>query len=190
MALTLDKAFNPRHNSIGFLRWLMAFAVIFSHAGPLAGFYGGKNLGTQWSQEQSFGGVAVGGFFFLSGFLITKSRMGKSSIFRFFWRRVLRIFPAFWLALLVTVLVLAPIAWVHRVGSLGSYFAAKDESPLTYFFNNMFLSLGQRNIAGLGKQLPYFEQLGSRDWNGSAWTLIYEFSAYILVGLLGLIGAL
>ena len=22
MALTLDKAFNPRHNSIGFLRWL------------------------------------------------------------------------------------------------------------------------------------------------------------------------
>ena len=37
MALTLEKAFNPRHNSIGFLRWLMAFAVIFSHAGPLAG---------------------------------------------------------------------------------------------------------------------------------------------------------
>ena len=95
MALTLDKAFNPRHNSIGFLRWLMAFAVIFSHAGPLAGFYGGKNLGTQWSDEQSFGGIAVAGFFFISGFLITKSRMGRSTIFRFFWRRTLRIFPAF-----------------------------------------------------------------------------------------------
>ena len=94
MALTLEKAFNPRHNSIGFLRWLMAFAVIFSHAGPLAGYYGSKNLGTQWSDEQSFGGVAVAGFFFLSGFLITKSRMGRSTIFRFFWRRSLRIFPA------------------------------------------------------------------------------------------------
>jgi len=49
MALTLNESFNPRSNSIGFLRWFMAFAVIFSHAGPLAGFYGSKNLGTQWS---------------------------------------------------------------------------------------------------------------------------------------------
>ena len=29
-------------DSIGFVRWLMAFMVIFSHAGPLAGFYGGE----------------------------------------------------------------------------------------------------------------------------------------------------
>ncbi len=187
---TLAETFNPRANSIGFLRWLMAFMVIFSHAGPIGGFYGGHDLGTQWSDEQSFGGVAVGGFFFLSGFLITKSRMGRSTIFRFFWRRILRIFPAFWLTLLVTAFVLAPIAWLHRVGSLGSYFGSPDESPLTYFFNNMFLNLGQRNIAGMGTQLPYFQLLGSRDWNGSAWTLWYEFGCYILVGLLGLVGAL
>jgi peptidoglycan/LPS O-acetylase OafA/YrhL len=187
---TLAQAFDPRANSIGFIRWLMAFMVIFSHAGPIGGFYGGHDLGTQWSSEQSFGGVAVGGFFFLSGFLITKSRMGKSSLLRFFWRRVLRIFPAFWLALLVTVLVLAPIAWIHRVGPLSGYVTTSTESPLTYFVNNMFLSLGQRNIAGLGGQLPYSQLLGSRDWNGSAWTLIYEFSAYIVVGVLGLIGAL
>lgn len=187
---TLASAFNPRANSIGFIRWLMAFLVIFSHAGPIGGFYGGHDLGTQWSSEQSFGGVAVGGFFFLSGFLITKSRMGRSTIIRYFWRRVLRIFPAFWLALLVTAFVLAPIAWMHRVGGLSAYFGSPTESPLTYFFNNMFLALGQRNIAGLGTQLPYFELLGSRDWNGSAWTLIYEFSAYIAVGLFGLFGIL
>lgn len=187
---TLAQAFNPRANSIGFIRWLMAFMVIFSHAGPIGGFYGGHDLGTQWSSEQSFGGVAVGGFFFFSGFLITKSRMGRSTLPRFFWRRILRIFPAFWLALLVTVLVLAPIAWIHRVGPLSGYLSASTESPFTYFVNNMFLSLGQRNIAGLGDQLPYFQLLGSRDWNGSAWTLIYEFSAYILVGVLGLVGAL
>lgn len=187
---SLAAVFNPRANSIGFIRWLMAFLVIFSHAGPIAGFYGGRDLGTQWSDEQSLGGVAVGGFFFFSGFLITKSRMGRSSLPRFFWRRVLRIFPAFWLALLATAFVFAPIAWVHRVGSISTYFAAPTESPLSYFFNNMFLVLGQRNIAGLGQQLPYYQLLGSRDWNGSAWTLSYEFSAYILVGVLGLVAAL
>ncbi|NLA35263.1 MAG: hypothetical protein GX868_06185, partial [Actinobacteria bacterium] len=56
---SLATAFDAKSNSIGFLRWLMAFMVIFSHAGPIAGFYGGKDLGTQWSSEQSLGGVAV-----------------------------------------------------------------------------------------------------------------------------------
>ena len=129
MAMTLDKAFDPRRNSIGFLRWGLAFAVIFSHAGPLAGFYGSKNLGTQWSDEQSFGGVAVAGFFFLSGFLITKSRMGRSTIFRYFWRRVLRIIPAFWAALLLTAFVLAPIAWWHSTGTIRGYFSAPRSRP-------------------------------------------------------------
>src|SRR6478735_3203794 len=111
--ISLKDAFNPRSNSIGFLRWALAFVVIFSHAGPLGGFYGGQSLGNQWTDQQSFGGVAVAGFFFLSGFLITKSRMGRRTVFRFFWRRSLRIFPAFWAALLFTAFVLAPIAFWH-----------------------------------------------------------------------------
>jgi len=189
MALTLNESFNPRANSIGFLRWLMAFMVIFSHAGPLAGFYGSKNLGTQWSDEQSFGGVAVAGFFFLSGFLITKSRQGKSTIFRFFWRRFLRIFPAFWAALILTAFVIAPIAWWHVHGTLAGYFSAPTESPLTYFSNNFSLRLHQREIAGMGNEVPLSLCCG-RDWNGSAWTLLYEFKGYIIIGVLGLFGFL
>ena len=109
---SLKASFDPRSNSIGFLRWLMAFMVIFSHAGPLAGFYGGHDLGTQISDEQSLGGVAVAGFFFLSGFLITKSKMGRASTPRFFWRRIMRIFPGWFLILIITAYVLAPIAYV------------------------------------------------------------------------------
>lgn len=190
MSLTLNQAFDPRSNSIGFLRWLLAFAVIFSHAGPLAGFYGGHDLGLQLSTEQSLGGVAVAGFFFVSGFLITRSRMGRSTVFRYFWRRVLRIFPAFWAALLVTAFVFGPIAWRVSTGSFQGYFGAKTESPLTYVPNNMFLALNQRNLAGMGDQLPYAQTHGARDWNGSAWTLIYEFKGYILIALLGLFGFL
>ncbi len=187
--LTLAEAFDPRANSIGFLRWLMAFLVIFSHAGPLAGFYGGKDLGTTISTEQSLGGVAVAGFFFFSGYLITQSRRGSSTIFRYFWRRALRIFPAFWLALLGTAFILAPIAWIKETGSIAGYWGADVESPLTYFFHNMWLDLSQRNIAGMGGSLPLADH-GGRDWNGSAWTLIYEFKAYIFVGVLGLFGIL
>ncbi|SDH81671.1 acyltransferase family protein [Agrococcus jejuensis] len=188
-ASMLSEVFDPRANSIGFLRWLMAFLVIFSHAGPLAGFYGGADLGVQISSEQSIGGVAVAGFFFFSGFLITQSRMGRSSIFRYFWRRALRIFPAFWAALLLTAFVLAPIAWWRETGSWGGFWSAGTDSPWTYFSSNMWLELGQRNIAEMGQSLPLASH-GGFDWNGSAWTLRYEFRAYILVGILGLVGVL
>jgi peptidoglycan/LPS O-acetylase OafA/YrhL len=188
--LNLREAFDPRANSLDFLRWLMAFLVIFSHAGPVAGLYGGEDLGVQISDEQSLGGVAVAGFFFFSGFLITKSRQGRSTIWRYFWRRCLRIFPAFWAALILTVLVMAPLAWLAVHGTFDGYWSTAVESPKTYFSENMFLTLSQRNIAGLGETVPYFTLHGVRDWNGSAWTLSYEFLCYIVVGLLGLFGAL
>lgn len=187
---TLAARFDPRNNSIGFLRWLLAFAVIFSHAGPIAGFYGGKDLGTQWSDEQSLGGVAVCGFFFLSGFLITRSKMGRSSTPRFFWHRVLRIYPGWFLALLVTAYAFAPIAWYRESGSWNGFWDATAESPFTYFSNNVTLIMQQLNIAGMGTSSQLYADTGFLDWNGSAWTLAFEFGAYILVGALGVVGAL
>ena len=190
MTVTLAQAFNPRANSIGFVRWLMAFMVIFSHAGPLAGFYGGQDLGTQFSTEQSLGGVAVCGFFFLSGFLISKSRMGSASTPRFFWRRIMRIIPAWWATLLVVAFVFGPIAWIREAGTIDGYFNAVIDNPLTYFVNNMFLILNQPSIAGMGTSIPFYTIHGGFEWNGSAWTLAFEFAAYIVVGVLGMIGAL
>jgi peptidoglycan/LPS O-acetylase OafA/YrhL len=106
---------------------------------------------------------------------------------RYFWRRCLRIMPAFWLALLVTAFVFGPIAWLKEHGSIDGYWNAPSDSPLTYVWQNMFLGLDQRNIAGMGTSLPYAD-LGGYDWNGSAWTLQYEFKAYIMVGILGIVG--
>lgn len=186
---SLAAAFDPRSNSIGFLRWLLAFAVIFSHAGPIAGFYGGRDLGTQWSDEQSLGGVAVSGFFFMSGFLITRSKMGRTSTPRFFWHRVLRIYPGWFLALLITAFVFAPLAWYREAGTWDGFWNATEQSPWTYFSNNFTLILNQLNIAGMGTSIPQYAH-GIQDWNGSAWTLAFEFGAYILVGALGVFGAL
>ncbi len=187
---SLATAFDPRNNAIGFLRWLLAFMVIFSHAGPIAGFYGGKDLGTQWSTEQSLGGVAVCGFFFLSGFLITRSKMGRTTTPRFFWHRFMRIFPGWFLALLVTAYALAPIAYWQENGTWDGFWNAQSESPFTYFSNNFTLVLGQLNIAGMGTSTPLYQGSGILDWNGSAWTLGFEFAAYIFVAVLGVVGAL
>lgn len=164
--------------------------VIFSHAGPIAGFYGGKDLGTQWSSEQSFGGVAIGGFFFLSGFLITRSKLRVKSTFGFFWHRFLRIFPGYFAALLVTAYLLAPITWYWRNRTWEGFWNSTSESPFTYVLNNFTLVMNQLNIADAGRGLPLFANTGQIDWNGSAWTLSFEFCAYILVGLLGIFGAL
>jgi peptidoglycan/LPS O-acetylase OafA/YrhL len=179
-------SFSSRANSIGFFRWLMAFSVIFSHAGPVAGFYGQEDLGSTISDEQSLGGVAVAGFFFFSGFLITRSRR-RTGVLRYFWRRCLRIMPAFWTALLLTAFVLAPIAWHHESGSMSGFWSSDFDSPYTYVWHNMFLVLDQRNIAGMGTSVP-LAHIGGYDWNGSAWTLQYEFKAYIMVGILGIVG--
>lgn len=186
---TLAESFDPRSNSIGFLRWLMAFAVIFSHAGPVAGIFGGVDIGVQWGAETSLGGIAVTGFFFLSGMLITRSMMTSRSPVRFLWHRFVRIFPAWFLVLMVTAFALAPIAWISETGSISGFSSAQGDSPWTYVFNNFTLVLNQWSIAGTGADTPAVLR-GYNTWNGSAWTLLYEFACYFGVLALGVIGAL
>lgn len=191
MSRSIAESFDAQTNSIAFLRWLLAVVVVIAIAGPLGGFSGGRELGMQWSSEQSFGGAAVAGLFFLSGFLVTRSGLRGSSTPRFLWRRVLRIVPGFWLALLVTAFVFGPIAWAHERGSLDGFAdPGVENSPLTYFFHNMFLVLRQHDIAGLGSSTPYPTLQGSFEWNGSAATVAYGFGAYLLVAVLGVAGAL
>ena len=89
---TLATAFDPRHNSLNALRLALATLVIVSHAWPIGGFGNDPHIG-----DLSFGGWAVAGFFAISGFLITSSRL-RSSFSAYLWRRMLRIFPGLWVA--------------------------------------------------------------------------------------------
>ncbi|MFC7927074.1 acyltransferase [Microbacterium laevaniformans] len=186
---SLAVAFDTRNNSIGFLRWLMAFMVIFSHAGPVAGLFGGVDIGAQWGAETSLGGVAVTGFFFLSGMLITRSMMNSSSPVRFLWHRLVRIFPAWFLVLVITAFVFAPLAWWHERGTVRGFFSVATDSPWDYVARNFTLILGQWSIAGTGSGVHAVLE-GYNTWNGSAWTLMWEFGCYLGVLALGVVGAL
>jgi peptidoglycan/LPS O-acetylase OafA/YrhL len=185
-AVPLSEAFSGRSNSFGFLRWVLATSVIVGHSYPLGGFGGATDPLYDWTgTQESFGGLAVAGFFIISGFLITRSWKSNPRVGRFIWHRFLRIFPAFWICLLVTAFLFAPFAWNREHGNLTGFLTEAD--PFSYVIHNAWLVMNQYEIGGLLGGTPY-GTVGGGVWNGSLWTLSYEFSCYLVVAVLGTVG--
>ncbi|QHC60053.1 acyltransferase [Rathayibacter sp. VKM Ac-2760] len=166
---TIGSAFDPRSNSVNALRLGLAVAVIVSHSFPLGGYgedpgFGGSDLG-DW---------AVGGFFVTSGYLITASRLRSHSLRDYLWRRFLRIYPAFLVSLLVVGFVIAPLA--SLLLGAGPWTAA---GGARFVLGNLALYIREFGIDGMLGTVPY---LGA--WNGSLWTLFYEFVSYLVIGVL------
>lgn len=186
----LSEAFDPHRNSLGFLRFVFAVLVLVDHSFDLGGFHHHLDPMWQWTLgQESLAGFAVGGFFVISGFLITRSYMTARSTGNFMWRRFLRILPGFWACLLVTAIVLAPVVWWHQHGSLWGFVGA-PRGALGYVAHNFALTMHQYDIAGLLANTPYYQLSHSLAFDGSLWTLVYEFECYLGVAALGLMGIL
>jgi peptidoglycan/LPS O-acetylase OafA/YrhL len=128
-------------------------------------------------QGENLGGWAVFGFFTISGYLITASRFANP-LGRYLVLRVARIYPAFVVCLLLTASVFAPIAW--SVGSRDwSAFLTTPTTPPAYVLENLALRINAYDVAGTPSGVPY-----PGAWNGSLWTLYFEFLCYLFVGLL------
>lgn len=167
MPHTLATGFDPRRNSLNALRLLLATLVIVSHSWPLGGFgedpmFGDRNLG-RWS---------VAGFFAISGYLITRSR-DRTDLGPYLWRRVLRIYPGFFVSLLVVAFVFAPLAAVVGPGR----FLLGDS--VGFVVHNAGLLIQQWNIGGTLASAP-----APNAWNGALWTLFYEFLCYVGIGVM------
>jgi peptidoglycan/LPS O-acetylase OafA/YrhL len=119
----------------------------------------------------------VFGFFTISGYLITASRFANP-LGRYLVLRVARIYPAFVVCLLVTAGVFAPIAWAAEGRDL-SGFLTTPTTPPAYVLENLALRINAYDVAGTPSAVPY-----PGAWNGSLWTLYFEFLCYLLVGLL------
>jgi peptidoglycan/LPS O-acetylase OafA/YrhL len=187
---SLEQLFGSSRNSLGFLRTLFACLVVVDHAFPIGGYNG--NLDPMWSWtngQEDIGGLAVAGFFVISGFLVTMSFERTRNVVQYFWNRFLRIFPGFWVCLAVTVVVFAPIAYLHQYGTLNHYLTTSG-GPVSYFWDNMFLVINQWNIDNLLQHVPYRHTGYPPAFDGSLWTLIYEFKCYIGIGLIGALGIL
>ena len=84
-----------KNNNFGFLRLFLAILVIVSHSPEAIDGNRNRELLTNIFGTLSFGEFAVNGFFLISGYLIHKSYENSSSLKSYFYKRVLRIYPAF-----------------------------------------------------------------------------------------------
>ncbi|WP_315096644.1 acyltransferase [uncultured Cellulomonas sp.] len=173
-ALT-GRELDPRNNSLNLIRLVLAATVLFAHTYYIAGRGVGPHI-----DGENLGGWAVFGFFTISGYLITASRLGNG-LGTYLVHRIARIMPAFWVCLVVTAGVLAPIGYwaVHR--TLDG-FLTTPTAPASYVFANFFLKIGAYDVAGTPGNVPY-----PGAWDGSLWSLYYEFLCYLVIaGLLSI----
>ena len=161
-----------RDNSLNLVRLLLALLVLVAHCFVIGGFGPGPGL-----RGENLGGWAVFGFFAISGYLITASRLANP-LGRYLLLRVARIYPAFVVCLVVTAGVFAPIAWVAGGRSLGDGFLTTPTTPVSYVLSNLGLRITAYDVAGTPDGVPY-----PGAWNGSLWTLFFEFCCYLIVGL-------
>lgn len=167
--MTLPPSNDRNSNNFGFLRLLLAALVILAHSPVLVDGNRSRELLTRLFGTLTFGELAVDGFFLISGYLILKSFAQSSSYFEYLSKRVLRIYPGFIVAFVVSLLI-GSLAGGKIVGLAGQAFHA--------------LTLKEPIYDGAFRGLPRPEL------NGSMWTIAYEFRCYLLVMLLGVIGVL
>ncbi|MFE4951225.1 acyltransferase family protein [Leifsonia sp. NPDC056665] len=169
----LSTAFDPKLNALNTIRLLLAVSVIVWHSVPLTG---AARPGPAVAQLLGDGGVD--GFFAISGFLIVSSWMRRPRWWPYLKARFLRILPAFWMCLIVTAAIIAP---------LGIYLAGQDlpdgypVDAALYVGKNALLKINEYGISGTPTGVPY-----PGVWNGSLWTLCWEFLCYLGVLALGL----
>jgi peptidoglycan/LPS O-acetylase OafA/YrhL len=159
--------FDSRHNSLNALRLVFAALVIVSHAWPLGGFGPDPS-----PARQSLGHWAVLGFFAVSGYLIAASRV-RGGFGGFLAARLLRIYPAFLVCLLVVAFVAAPLSTVLTPGHW------TPAAGASYVVHDALLKIEANTVGGTIPHAP-----SGPAWNGSLWTLFYEFLCYLLIGVL------
>ena len=114
MSRRTSKIFFPSLNG---LRFIAAFVVIIHHLEQIKLFFGLSSLFYRWHFIKIVGELGVTLFFTLSGFLITylllaeKERFGTVFVKAFYIRRILRIWPLYYLIIILGLFILPHIPY-------------------------------------------------------------------------------
>jgi peptidoglycan/LPS O-acetylase OafA/YrhL len=171
--MRLSEYARSRDNNFTLLRLLASLTVILYHSGPALGIQSGAEFLSNFV-GRSFGEMAVDMLFVVSGFLVTASLFNRGDLNHFLWARALRLYPALWLMLPLTVLLLAPLLTTLP---LADYYSAK--ATWDYFVK------GSTVVGGMRYSLPgVFETLPLKGaFNGSLWTLPVEARMYVYLAV-------
>lgn len=153
-------------NNFGALRLFFAILVIISHSPELIDGNRSREILSQIFHTVSFGELAVDGFFLISGFLIFKSFQYSTSFISYIKKRVLRIYPGFIAASIISIIVFAPLSAGIAVLDLSFRDILKNIIKMFFLFHPW--------VDGAYKNNPY------PVLNGSLWTIQYEFICYLL----------
>ena len=173
-ALPSPREVKRRDNNFNLLRLLFASMVILSHSFELVDGNPKREIFHRLFPTQIGGGLAVCGFFLLSGFLIVQSWHRDPRLLDFFKKRVLRIYPAFIVATLVSLFIFGPLGTHDAKG----YFANLHLKGVVR--RAILLCTPPDDLVFTGLHYPSL--------NGAMWTISTEFRCYLLVPLLGLFG--
>ena len=170
-----------RNNAFDFLRLFLASIVVIHHACLAYNFTfiariqaGGEGGGVD------IGGFALYGFFLISGFLITASWVNSNNFGSFILKRVKRIYPGFWTALLISAFVVLPICAI-----------AKGLNFFRYEYIRNIIWYIQRNFDGEMRSEFIYNLVNKNDVihiNLSAWTIILEIRSYLAIAIVGFFG--
>jgi peptidoglycan/LPS O-acetylase OafA/YrhL len=173
--MTLGQAFDPRNNALNAIRLALAAQVMLFHSFVISGHPLPQVL------RQLIFGVGVDGFFAISGFLITSSWLRHPRIRDYLVARALRILPGFYVCLIVTAFMIAPLGVAIQGGSAAKLLMSA--APFEYVVDNSALAYIHFDIGGTPNGIP-----AAGAWNGSLWSLIWEALCYLAVAVIGIVG--
>ncbi len=166
--MQLAQAAIGRDNNYNLIRMLAAIAVMVSHSFALSTGRP-ETQPLQASLGMDIGNMAVDVFFIASGFLVTASLLARRSALEFFWARILRIYPALIVVVLLTVFGLGA---VMTTLPLADYF--------THSRTYLYLAKSSTLIWGVAYLLPGVFEANPYPGavNGSLWTMPFEIRMY------------
>lgn len=181
---TLGAATTTHDNGFNAVRLVCALAVVVYHAYQMSpGRPGALDPLTAWLRPVTdVGALAVGIFFLISGMFVSQSWLRDPHLGRFVLRRVARIVPGLFVALLLCTLT--AVVFFSDRGLAG----VLDPAPWRFIFGNSVLHFLQYNIPP--EELNIAGVLGGRNLNGVLWTLYWEGRMYVVLALVGVAAVL
>ncbi len=177
---TLSETLERGNNNFDLIRLVAALAVMLGHS---YGLQAGSKMESMliFTHRESFGSLAVYGFFLISGMLVSASFFKQPSPMRFVLLRALRIWPGAIVCALFIGLFIGPL---FSSMTVSAYFA--NPQTLSWLLHNTSL------IGHVGGVLPgLFESNVLKGFaNATVWTLPVELGCYVIVLLAGLAGVI